>query len=73
MAGSARRLFIAMFQLHQFFALLEPAWQADPNKTAEVLGGLIAHAKAKKFEATEAILEQCLLQLAEGHSLQRVG
>jgi hypothetical protein len=62
-----------MFELHMFFPLLELSWQVDPNKTAEVLGVLIAQAREKKMEATVSILEHSLMQLAEGHSLQRVG
>lgn len=62
-----------MFELHQFFSLLEPAWKADPDKTVEVLGVLIAHAKAKGMDVTQSVLEHSLLRLAEGLSLQKVG
>ena len=62
-----------MFELHQFLPLLELSWQVDANKTAEVLGTLIAHAKSKGMTVTESILEHSLLQLAEGRSLRQVG
>lgn len=62
-----------MFELHRFLPLFEPAWQADPNKTAQVLGELAAHARKNKLETTATIIEECLLQLAEGHSLAVIG
>lgn len=62
-----------MFELYQFFPLLEPAWLADPNKTAEVIGGLIEQAKTKNLQVAASILEHALLQLAEGRSLAVIG
>ena len=57
-----------MFELHQFFPLIELAWQVDPNKTAEVLAVLMQQASDRNLSAMEVLLHQTLIELAEGRS-----
>lgn len=72
-AGSGPPPLHSMFELYMFFPLLEPAWKADPNKTAEVIATLMRHASDKNMTVTVSMLEQALHQLADGQSLNVIG